>query len=87
MSLILEGLDCSILVTCKFSKRYTFVSGKTTWTVAQWAAALIERLELRDWDIFKAILSNRDSKFLSELWTTLFDKLNVKLLYSTVYHL
>ena len=86
MPLTPQGLDCVMSVTCKFSKRITYVPEKTTWTAAQWAAALIERLELGDWGIPKALLSDRDPKFLSELWTGLFQQLNVKLLYSTAYH-
>lgn len=81
-----QGLDSAMSVTCKFSKRVTLVPGKTTFTAAQWATPLIERLELGDWGMPKAILSDRDPKFLSELWTALFEQLKVKLLYSTAYH-
>ena len=81
-----EGFDCAMSVTCKFSKRNTFVPGKTTWTAAEWATALIERLEIGDWGLPKVILSDRDPKFLSELWTSLFEQLKVQLLYSTAYH-
>ena len=80
------GLDCAMSVTCKFSKRVTFVPGKTTWKAFEWAASLLERLELGDWGLPKIILSDRDPKFLSELWTGLFEQLKVKLLYSTAYH-
>lgn len=73
-------------VTCKFSKRETFIPGKTTWSAREWALALLERLEIGDWGILKAILSDRDPKFLSDLWTGLFEQLKVKLLYSTAYH-
>ncbi len=34
----------------------------------------------------KAIISDRDRKFLSELWSAMFKKLGVKLLYSTAYY-
>lgn len=32
------------------------------------------------------IISDRDPKFLSDLWASLFKLLGVKLLYSTAYH-
>ena len=35
MLLILEDLDCNMLVTYKFNKKYIFISDKTTWTAAQ----------------------------------------------------
>ena len=47
---------------------------------------LLERLDVADWGIPKVIISDRDPKFLSELWNTLFKSLNVSLLYSTAYH-
>ena len=81
-----EGFDSAMSVTCKFSKRVTFIPGKGTFKAMQWAVALLERLELGDWGIPKVILSDRDPKFLSELWSTLFESLKVKLLYSTAYH-
>ena len=81
-----EGFDSVMSVTCKFSKRVTLAPGKTTWKALEWAVAMLERLELGDWGLPKVILSDRDPKFLSDLWTALFEKLQVKLLYSTAYH-
>ena len=82
----LTGLNCSMTVTCKFSKRATIIPGKDTWSGAQWASALLERLNIGDWGLPKVIISDRDRKFLSDLWSELFTKLGVKLLYSTAYH-
>ena len=62
-----EGFDCAMSVTCKASKRNTYVPGKATWKAFEWAAALLERLELGDWGLPKVILSDRDPKFLSDL--------------------
>ena len=39
-----------------------------------------------DWGIPKVLLSNRDKKFLSELWTGLLKSLGVQSVYSTAYH-
>ena len=73
-------------VTDKFGKRLTYVPGKSTWTAQEWAIALLDCLYLGDWGIPKVLLSDRDLKFLSELWKAIFDKLGVKLLYLTAYH-
>jgi hypothetical protein len=40
-----------------------------------------------NWELLKAIISDKDSKFLNELWKIIFDRLSVKLLYSTIYYL
>ena len=70
----------------KFSKRITIVSSKNTWTATMWAKALLERLDLANWDLSKVIIFDRNRKFLSKLWSNFFARLEVKLLYSTVYH-
>lgn len=82
----LSGLDCMMSVTCKFSKRATVIPGAINWDAMQWAAALLERLDISDWGLPKVIISDRDRKFLSDLWTSLFQRLGVKSLYSTAYH-
>ena len=73
-------------VTCKFSKRITLIEGVDTWTAKQWAQAFLKRLDLINWSLLGELITNRDPKFLSKFWTALFDKLGVKLLYSTAYH-
>ena len=47
---------------------------------------MLKRLNLANWGLLKIIISNRDRKFLSDLWTALFDQLKIKLLYFTIYH-
>ncbi|MBW0518733.1 hypothetical protein O181_058448 [Austropuccinia psidii MF-1] len=36
--------------------------------------------------VLKVIISDRDQKFASELWTNLYDMLSTKLAFSTAYH-
>lgn len=47
---------------------------------------LLDRLDIADWGYPKLIITDRDRKFLSELWKRLFRRLGVSLLYSTAYH-
>ena len=47
---------------------------------------MLDRLNTADWGLPKTIISDRDRKFLSELWRAIFSKLGVLLLYSTAYH-
>lgn len=69
-----DGFDSVMSVTDKFSKRIALIPGKTTYTAGQWAHLLLERLDLADWGLPKAIISDRDRKFVSEIWTTIFQK-------------
>ena len=73
-------------ITCKYSKRITIVLDKNIWSAKNWTKALLKRLNIADWEFPKIIISNRDRKFLSELWTKIFTRLDTKLLYSTTYH-
>ena len=73
-------------IICKFFKRIICVLSKFIWTVTQWIKTLLNRLDVIDWDISKIIISNRNRKFMFELWIELFRQLDVKLLYFTAYY-
>ena len=81
-----EDFDTILTITDKFSKRVLLAPGRTIYTAKEWASVLLEKLQQADWGLPKAILSDRDPKFLSEVWKELFTSLGVKLLYSTAYH-
>jgi hypothetical protein len=80
------GYNAIMSVSCKFSKRITLVEGKKDWSAEQWGLALLNRLLIGDWGIPCVIISDRDRKFLSDMWSAIFLKLRVKLLFSTAYH-
>ena len=81
-----QGFDTVMSVTCKFTKKIAAIPGNAKWSASQWGNDLLDRLDIADWGIPKVIISDRDRKFLSELWSAMFKKLGVKLLYSTAYH-
>lgn len=81
-----EGFNCTLSVTDKFSKRITFVPGMDTWKAMDWVKGFVQQLDVASWGLPKVILSDRDSKFLSNLWREVLKTLNVELLYSTAYH-
>ncbi len=87
LPLTADEYNALMSVTCKFSKRVTLIEGKDTWTAKEWAHAFLARLDLVDWGLPGELITDRDPKFLSKFWTALFEKLGVKLLYSTAYHL
>ena len=86
MSISIDLFNVVLSVTNKFIKRIILISEKDTFKVKKWVIVLFERLEMTDWDIFKNIITNRNRKFLFELWSTIFAKLKIHLLYSTSYH-
>ena len=79
-------LNTIMSVINKYIKRVTFISKKITWIVKDWVKALLNKLVIANWELFKTLISNRDRKFLSKMWNTLFKHLKVILLYSTAYH-
>ena len=80
------GYDNLLTVTDKFSKRVLLIPGKKQASAGEWAHLLLRELIGQSWGIPSAIISDRDAKFLSELWTTIFKALGTELLYSTTYH-
>ena len=78
--------DCAMRVTDKFSKAVTFISGKSTWGSKEWAFSLLDRLTELNWGLPRALISDRDRKFVGELWRQILKALKVDLLYSTAWH-
>ena len=82
LPLTAEDWNCLMSIICKFIKRILLIPGKTIWTAVDWGHALLNRLDTADWGLPKIIISDRDRKFLSKLWTAMFTRLDVKLFYS-----
>lgn len=80
------AFDVCLTMTCKFSKKVLLKEGRTTWDAARWGVVVITALIAYDWGIPRAIISDRDLKFMSGFWKGVFQKLNTKLLTSTAYH-
>lgn len=73
-------------ITCKTSKAKLFIAGKSTEDAVAWAKKLISTLLTANWGIPRQIISDRDRKFLAQMWRTIFHEMNTSLLYSTAYH-
>jgi hypothetical protein len=86
ISALSEDMNTTLIVTCKISKRVTIILDKFTWIASNWAETLLDRLLIANWSISEEIISNRDSKFISDFWKILFSKLDIKLLMFTAYH-
>lgn len=81
-----EILNCLMTVSCKFSKKTLLIPGSVTYTAKEWAIVLLRALEYADWGLPSQIISDRDRKFVSDLWKALFTLLKVSQLFSTAYH-
>ena len=80
------GFDCLLTITCKFSKRVLLVPGQSNWGAEKWAEVTLAALIGHDWGIPYATISDRDTKFVSVFWKSLFKALGCELLTSTAYH-
>jgi hypothetical protein len=78
--------NCMMTNTCKFSKKSLLIPGHDTYGAEQWAIILIRMLFLCDWGIPRAFISDRDPKFVSDLWKAIWSTMNVKLLFTTAWH-
>ena len=78
------GLDMALTVTCKASKQCTILSGKSTYSAADWAGVFLEGTV--DWGLPSAIISDRDRKFMSQFWHDLFKRMGVQQMFTTAYH-
>ena len=67
------------------SKYVRLIVDRENWSIKQWVEKYHREL-YRHWDLSSRIVSNRDFKFTSDFWTTLFIKSEVKLSLTTTYH-
>jgi Integrase core domain. len=77
--------DSILTVTDKFTKAVRLIPGKDTYTAVDWAMRYWQCV-YPDWGLPTAFISDRDPKFLSEFWKTLFRRAGTKILASTAYH-
>ena len=80
--------DMNVLftITCKFFKKILLISNHDIWSAVDWANVIIVALMKHDWDISHAIISNKDSKFMSDFWQTVFNRFKTTIFTFTVYH-
>jgi hypothetical protein len=66
-------------ITEKVNKKHGMMPEKTTWSAQDRAKALARKLLELNWEIPKAIISDRDAKYLCELWKGIFQELGTRL--------
>ena len=83
---LFDDLNNIFTIIDKYSKRFIFIVDKFTYNVNQWINVILNRLFIIDWNLLVVIISNRNSKFLSNIWQTFFDRFDIKLFIFIIYH-
>ena len=81
-----QGNTVCLTTTCKFSKRVGLLAGKATDTAEAWADRLLNFLSIAGWGIPRAMVCDRDPKFIKAFWQRLFAKLATKIMMTTAWH-
>ena len=81
-----RGMNVLLIITCKFSKKILLISDHDTWNAIQWINVIIVAFMKHDWNISHAIVSDRNSKFMSDFWQVVFNKLKTIIFTFTAYH-
>jgi len=81
-----DTLNSLLTVTCKSSKRTLLVPGHEQYTAEDWAQVLARHFLLADWSCPKVIISDRDAKFTSKFWNSLWKAFNTRLMMTTAWH-
>jgi hypothetical protein len=75
-----------LTITNKFFKKKLLISDLNNWKIKDWAITLWRYLQLCNWDLSKAIIFDKDSKFRSNFWKSLFKAVDTNLFTSIAYH-
>jgi hypothetical protein len=81
-----NGYNIVVTMTDKFTKVVKIILGKNTWTAIDWGIVMAQRLLLIKWGIPLVWLLDYNRKFLSQIWTSIFGILGVKMLYLMAYY-
>ena len=81
-----RDMNVLLTITCKFSKKILLISNHDTWFAIDWINVMIVTFMKHDWNISHVIVLNKNSKFMSNFWQTMFNKLKTIIFTFTIYH-
>lgn len=80
-----NGYDAIMTVTDKATRIVPIIPGKLEGDALYWAIRLWDYV-ISQWGLPKAIISDRDGRFISHLWQALFKKVGTTLAITTAYN-
>jgi hypothetical protein len=80
-----DGYDVVVVFVCMLTKR-TIVEPITKTITAEQLAKVMHRAVFRHFGLPRKLISDRDPRFMSDLWQTLFRDVGTKLNICTSYH-
>ena len=80
--------DMNVLftITCKFFKKILLISNHDIWFATDWINVIIVAFMKHDWNISHVTVSNKNNKFMSNFWQTVFHKFKTTIFIFTIYH-
>ena len=81
-----NAYNALLIVTNKFFRRILFIIDHMTYETKNWTSLFLNRLQLADWNLFYAMISDQNSRFMSNFWQAIFARLRTKFLTNTVFH-
>lgn len=79
--------DTVLAATCMLSKEVAAISGKKTWTAAQWGTAFYQQVvAVRRWGFPLKLVSDRDPKFVKDVWQAMFKAAGARIAMATAHH-
>jgi hypothetical protein len=83
---ISQEYDVMLTTTNKIFKRISFVANKKTWNAFKWTLTWLTALQKKEWKLSRAIISDKDSKFVKFFWKIIFHHFEIALHFTTIYH-
>lgn len=85
-SKLITSSNTMFILIDKFFIRIFLIFDQLTLFANDWVNLLIKHLNIANWEYFIIIISDRDRKFLFDLWKSVFKFLKIHFLYFTIYH-
>ena len=63
--IMFDEMNIVMFATCKHFRRISLIFDKKIYETKKWINALLNKLLIIDWNVFEIIISNRNSKFMS----------------------
>ena len=80
-------MNVVFIIIDKYSKWISMLSKMTIWSASQWTVLWLDSFQKKKWNLFRAILFDRNKKFVVVFWKITFSHLKIVLLFITAYHL